>query len=111
MSEFANLERWEHNVSEIGHGTVSDMSAEDAIFRAKESEPITAPAIDMLDPQGLTPGMRVVVSPDLDGGEQPVEGEVVAATCDTIALRRQEPELGSIDVHFPRAGYRVEITD
>tara|TARA_R110002049_G_scaffold77550_7_gene198305 strand:- start:874 stop:1659 length:786 start_codon:yes stop_codon:yes gene_type:complete len=111
LSEFAHLERWEKNVAGIGHGAMSAMSPEDAVLRAKENEPITKQATDARDPQGLKPGMRVTVSPDLDGGEQPVEGEVVVANSDTIVLCRQEPDVGSIGVHFPRAGYRVEILD
>ena len=109
LSEFTHLERWEENVGKIGHGAMAAMSPKDAISRAKENEPISVPAIDIRDPQGLKPGMHVTVSPDLDGGEQPVEGEVVVASCDTIILRRQELDVGNIDVHFPRAGYRVEI--
>ena len=109
LSEFADLERWEQNVGKIGHGTMGEMSPEDAILRAGECEPITAPATDPLDPQGLKPGMRVTVSPDLDGGEQPVEGTVVDANCETITVLRQEPDIGNIGVHFPRAGYRVDL--
>lgn len=109
LSEFTHLERWEQNVSAIGHGTMAGMSPEDAILRAKDHEPITMPGTDPLDPQGLKPGMRVTVSPDLDGGEQPVAGEVVAAYYDTITVLRKEPGVGNIGVHFPRAGYRVDI--
>ena len=87
------------------------MSPEDAVIRARETEPTAVPSTDVLDPQGLKPGMRVTVSPDLDGGEQPVEGDVVVANCDTIAILRGEPDIGNICVHFPRAGYRVDIAD
>jgi glutathione S-transferase len=111
LSEFTHLERWEKNVGKIGHGTMSEMSPEDAIDRAAAHEPITSPATDPLDPQGLVPGMRVTVSPDLDGGEQPVEGEIVSATCDTATILRHDPDVGNIGVHFPRAGYRVDILD
>lgn len=111
LSEFTHLERWEKNVGKIGHGTMSEMSPEDAIDRAAAHEPITSPATDPLDPQGLVPGMRVTVSPDLDGGEQPVEGEIVSATCDTATILRRDPDVGNIGVHFPRAGYRVDILD
>jgi len=111
LSEFTQLARWEENVAKIGHGNMTEMSPKDAILRAKACEPATARAIDVLDPQGLKPGMRVTVSPDLDGGEQPVEGTVLDANYDTIALCRQEPDVGHICVHFPRAGYRVEIID
>lgn len=111
LSEFVHLERWEGNVANIGHGTMTDMSPEEAILRAKEHEPTTIKATDPFDPQGLKPGMRVSVSPDLDGGEQPVAGEVICATSDTISIRRVEPDVGNVDVHFPRAGYRVEIVN
>ncbi len=109
LSEFADLERWEQNVADIGHGTLSEMSSEDAIKRAKACQPIAEPAHDPHDPQGLTTGQNVSVSPDLDGGEQPVEGEVIRADCNTISLLRQDPDVGGIAVHFPRAGYRVEV--
>ena len=111
LSEFAQIERWEKNVGEIGHGTMIEMSPEDAIFRAKGCEPITTPATDPLDPQGLISGMNVAVSSDLDGGEQPMEAEVVAANSDTITVLRLDTEVGKIGVHFPRAGYRVDILD
>jgi glutathione S-transferase len=109
FSEFTQLERWESNVGGIGHGTMTEMSPEDAIVRAAENEPITAASVDPLDPQGLKPGMQVSVSPDLDGGEQPVAGQVVMSDSDTIVLSRVEPDVGNIAVHFPRAGYRVDI--
>lgn len=111
LSEFPHLERWEENVNNVGHGTVTDMSPEDAIVQATANEPMSAQAADPRDPQGLKPGMQVTVQPDLDGGEQPVTGEVVVANCDTIAVRRSEPDVGNICVHFPRAGYRVEISE
>ena len=111
LSEFKHLEGWEENVANIGHGTMTTMTPEDAITRAAQNEPAAEPATDPCDPQGLTPGVRVTVSPDLDGGEQPVEGEVVFANCDTVAVKRQEPDVGNICVHFPRAGYRVDIMD
>lgn len=109
LSEFSDLERWEKNVADIGHGDITEMSPEDAIKRAADCDPITKPAQDPHDPQGLAPGQKVSVSPDLDGGEQPVEGNVVSADCNTIVLLRHDPDVGEIGVHFPRAGYRVDI--
>ena len=109
LSEFTYMLRWEDNIREIGHGTMTEMSALEAIDRAAASEPTTQEQSDPLDPQGLKPGMRVTVSPDLDGGEQPVEGVVIGVNCDTISLGRQEADIGKICVHFPRAGYRVSI--
>ena len=109
LSEFPQVEKWEAAVGAIGHGDMSEMSPEDAITRAGECEPVTAQATDANEPQGLKPGMEVVVSPDLDGGEQPVSGQVVSADCDTIAVQRTDPDVGTLCVHFPRAGYRVDV--
>ncbi len=109
LSEFTEVERWEANIVEIGHGTMSEMTAEEAIARAKACEPMTSEATDPHDPQGLTSGMNVTVSPDLDGGEQPVDGTIVSATVDTVTIRRSEEDIGTVHVHFPRAGYRVDI--
>jgi glutathione S-transferase len=109
LSEFENLARWEKSVEAIGHGTMSEMSPKDAIMIAKSNEPITKQNTDTFDPQGLKPGMIVTVSPDLDGGEQPVEGEVVATSADTITLLRRDAGIGNIGVHFPREGYRADI--
>jgi hypothetical protein len=85
------------------------LSAEEAIQIAKNSEPSCASFIDTKDPQGFKKGMRIQVSPDVDGGEQPVEGMLQYADHDTISLTRSDPDLGEVCVHFPRFGYRVEI--
>ena len=111
LSEFIHLVRWEQNVQNIGHGTPNAMSPQDAIAVAKQAEPATVAVIDRLDPQGLESGMQVIISPDLDGGEQPVAGEVVVVDHNRIAVRRVDAEAGRICVHFPRAGYRVNIVE
>ncbi len=108
LSEFPALERWRDNVRKLGHGSMADMSPQDAIERARICEPVQIEGLDSNDPQGLKPGMQVTISPDADGGEQPVAGEVVAVSCDTITVHRSEPEAGNLHVHFPRAGYLVK---
>ncbi|WP_346911223.1 glutathione S-transferase family protein [uncultured Roseibium sp.] len=109
LSEFAHVLRWEENVARIGHGTMTGMSAEDAIDRARQCTPLECDPEIRNDPQGLKAGISVVVSPDVDGGEQPVEGTVAAASADTITLHRTDPDAGDVYVHFPRSGYKVEV--
>lgn len=109
LSEMPALERWEQNVLALGHGTMSEMSPEEAIVRARSCEPATAAKDDPFDPQGLKPGMAVVVAPDVDGGEQPVAGTVHAIDRDTVVVRRSAADFGDVCVHFPRAGYKVSI--
>lgn len=109
LSEFPDLVRWEDNLRAMGHGTSSPMSAEDAIARAKTCAPAAPSGVAANDPQGLEVGMPVTVSPDLDGGEQPVDGTLRYADADTVAIERSTDEVGTVCVHFPRAGYRVTL--
>ncbi|MEM7596586.1 MAG: glutathione S-transferase family protein [Pseudomonadota bacterium] len=111
LSEFPDLERWEANVAAIGHGTVADMSPQDAIKIAGNAQISAQESFDPADPQGLMPGMKVRVSPDIDGGEQPVTGTVHIASADRISLIREEADLGQICVHFPRIGYRADAAE
>ncbi len=109
LSEFPHFERWEANVRDLGHGQSSEMSAEDAIARARACEPVPMSGIDEHDPQGLKPGMQVTVEPDVDGGEQPVVGTLVSSDANSVTIRHLDAEAGDLHVHFPRAGYRVVI--
>jgi len=110
LSEFSDLVRWEENVRALGHGTSSAMSGEDAIALAKVNKPTSAAGVAPHDPQELQVGTLVKVNPDVDGGEQPVEGRVRYADADTIAIERTTDEVGTVCVHFPRAGYHITLT-
>lgn len=107
LSEFPELVRWEDNVRKIGHGASSPMTAADAIARAASAEPASDTGVAPNDPQDLQVGTWVSVSPDVDGGEQPVDGRVRYANAETIGIERTSDEIGSACVHFPRTGYRI----
>lgn len=109
LSEFAALQAWEARVRDIGHGTPAPLPAEEALSIAADTEPLTPEVADEQDPQGLRPGMAVSVEPDVDGGEVPVTGMVRYADRDSVALTRSEDAVGTVCVHFPRAGYRVTL--
>ncbi|KIN63986.1 putative glutathione S-transferase-related protein [Sulfitobacter noctilucicola] len=110
LSEFAELERWEANIQSIGHGTSSNMSAEDAITVAKKAEPLAIAGVAAHDPQGLEVGQEVTISPDVNGGEQPVAGKLRFADAQTVVIDRTAEDVGNVCVHFPRAGYRVDLS-
>ncbi len=107
LAQFPALEAWEARVRAIGHGTVGAMSAEEALAVARAAQPETPEAADPADPQGLIPGMKVTIAPDLDGGEEAVAGRIRAVGRETIAVLREDPQVGRVCVHFPRVGYRV----
>ena len=111
LSEFPALEAWENRVFDQGHGSVSELDPDEALAIARESDPTTQEQSDPNDPQGLKPGMTVSVGPDVDGGEQDVNGTVQAVSRETIAVNRTDDDLGAMCVHFPRVGYKVTVAE
>lgn len=107
FNEFPALLAWAERVQAMGQGRREDMDPGEALRIARSSTPQAGVPADAAEPNGIAPGMRVAVMPD-DYGFDPVAGEVVASSAHEIAVRRNDPDLGEIAVHFPRIGYRVE---
>ena len=42
-----------------------------------------------------------------DHAQDPISGELVMIDDDEIALRRTDPQVGEVVVHFPRVGYEL----
>jgi hypothetical protein len=82
------------------------MASREALAVASAATSSTGTLADRDDPIGRHPGQRVTVTPD-DTGRDPVVGELVASGVDEIAIRRNDPAVGEVCVHFPRAGFAV----
>jgi len=104
MSGLANLQGWRERVAAIGQGQRAEMSTAEALDAAREAEPAPPPPHDLADPLGLSPGAAVMVHAD-DYGRDPIKGTLVAANPERIVVARDDPLLGRLHVHFPRAGY------
>lgn len=109
LSEFQALVAWEDRVRSIGHGQPSSMAAEEALAVAREAETTTTVTSDARDPQGLSPGMEVTVTPLGQGGDPSVAGTVRLVDAESIAVLRTDDRVGEVCVHFPRVGYRVAV--
>ena len=108
---FAPLQRmgeWEERMRAIGHGPRQELEATKALEIARRTEPEPGGGVQAGEPLGLRVDQRVVVEPD-DYGCDPVEGAVTTADVHEIALRREDPLVGEVVVHFPRMGYRIRI--
>jgi glutathione S-transferase len=96
---------WSQRMKVLGGGKRTDIKASDALDIARAAEP-SATRVDGSDPSGLDAGRKISVTPD-DTGKVPVEGELVGLSADRVSVRRQDPRVGEVVVHFPRAGYVV----
>src|SRR5262249_42149250 len=104
LAGLPRLLAWAERMAAIGHGRRTDMSAQRALEIAQAATPATPPAADGLDPAGRKPGVKVTVTPD-DYGKDPVAGELVRSSAQEIVIKRTDPQVGEIHVHFPRAGF------
>jgi glutathione S-transferase len=97
---------WNGRLAVIGHGTRTEMTAEEALGIAARETPETLPHEDANEPNGLRPGMRVEVAPD-DHGRDFVRGDLLRSSPQEVVVLRRDAELGEVAVHFPRIGYVV----
>lgn len=106
LAEWPKLGFWYTRISAIGHGEMTAMDAKEALAVARAASPEAARAEDPHEPRGFKPGDRVTVAAD-DYGRDPVAGEILFTSAYEIAILRNDPAVGAVAVHFPRAGFTV----
>ena len=106
LGAFTHLCAWEGRIQAIGHGHMSTLSGLEALAIAESASPKPLPPSDS-DHQGLTLGKTVTICPDVDAGETPITGTVAHFDTHRVTLALQSADLGALQVHFPRSGYRV----
>jgi len=106
LQEYPRVRAWAERVAAIGHGSHAAMSGGEALAVAAAATSQTAEHRDEDDPDGLTPGMNVAISA-IDYGKDPISGELVSSSAQRVAIRRSDPAVGEVVVHFPRAGFLV----
>jgi glutathione S-transferase len=100
------LKKWIARMTEFGHHQSEKMSEQQALDVARTAAPAVTdePFAEM---HGVARGDRVVIMPS-DYGLDPVEGELVLSTDREFAVRRDDPQAGSVVVHFPRVGFQLK---
>lgn len=97
---------WVERVAALGYGDPTEITGAMALDIARGSAPAACEVPADGDPTGLKAGARVTVTAD-DVGRDPVEGVLVGADDREVVIRRSDPRVGVVHVHFPRAGYDV----
>jgi glutathione S-transferase len=105
LDRLPRIVAWSERMKAFGGGTPSDMTAAEALDVAKAATPAKT-EVDANDPSGLKAGQTISVTPD-DTGKVPVSGVLVGLTADRVSIRRSDPRIGDVVVHFPRAGFVV----
>ena len=105
IASFPNLEAWEIRVRGLGYGNVTDLTAESALDEARSVSPDTGIGITARDDLDLKLGQLISVRPEDD--ENVSTGELITLTDERVSLRRTDPDIGDVAVHFPRVGYVI----
>ena len=107
MEPYTRLKAWMARMDAVGHGKQTEITAQEALDIAKASKPAAVPLADPADAEGFKLGDRVTVTAE-DTGRDPVAGEIVRLAPNEISIRREDPRVGEVVVHFPRVGYAVQ---
>ena len=98
---------WMDRMAALGHGSMEKFSAEQAIALCAASTPLALAADTVFqDEHGSPLGSTVTIGAETFG-QEPTEGELLAATRTRYSIRRQDPRAGVVHVHFPRIGYTL----
>lgn len=99
-----HLSPWLERVTAIGHGEPTQVSREEALTVARAAAPVAG----TVAPQDAAlAGKRVTVAAE-DYGRDPVHGVLVGSSDHHVAIRREDPLVGEVVVHFPRIGFSLQ---
>lgn len=100
----SHLSPWLERVTAIGHGEPTQVSREEALAVARAAAPVAG----TVAPQDAAlAGKRVTVAAE-DYGRDPVHGVLVGSSDHHVAIRREDPLVGEVVVHFPRIGFSLQ---
>ena len=106
LDEFPQVLAWLDRMKQHAREANRDLTGEVAIAIAHGAAPVRADDDAWVDFHGAVRGDRVSVAP-IDTGIDPVEGELVLASRDEVAIRRVDDRAGEVVVHFPRIGFEM----
>ena len=107
VDSYPEVAAWLDRVLGFGHGTASEMSAEQALEVARNAASVALPDELFEDLNGFKAGQQVTVSAT-DYGTDPVAGELLFVGREELILRRIDERAGTVHVHFPRMGFRIQ---
>lgn len=103
FEDLPGLTGWYDRVRAIGHGQRRAMSREDAIAIAAEATPEPG----QVSPEDAALAAREITVSATDYGRDPITGTLVGSSPHHVAIRREDPRVGTVVVHLPRIGFAI----
>ena len=109
LEPFARLKTWFQRMAAIGHGEFESMDAAEALQIARAHQPRNMGSSQAF-PEDPPLGASVRVRAN-DYGRDPVVGTLSYIDTERLAVIRNDPQVGEVQVHFPRLGYDLRQVD
>jgi len=103
MNDYPKVIAWMDRMKAFGHGRFSEISADAALAQAAAAQPRAVPDDHRQDP---LIGRQVSIAPS-DYGRDATDGVLVGSGPQRWIIARQDKELGTVHVHFPRQGFSL----
>ncbi len=107
VDDFPHVVAWYERMKRLVQPPHSDMTSAAALVHASDEPPQEIETDFYLDTHGIALGQQVTITP-VDTGCDPVQGELVLAMRDELAVRRFDDRVGMVIVHFPRLGFEMK---
>ena len=104
IDDYPAVIAWMDRIKAFGHGTMTALSAAQAIDIATEQQPRPLPT-DNPDEEQI--GQSASIAPS-DYWKEPVKGVLVASTAHSWILQRRLNASSTVNVHFPKHGFALE---
>jgi len=106
LEPHAALQNWLERVLAFGHCQHEDITGAQAIEVAAAHAGQHAPT-EVQPGLAFARGQAVTVAAN-DYGTDPVAGTLVGLSNDEVVIRRHDERAGTVQVHFPRAGFQIK---
>jgi glutathione S-transferase len=108
LQQFANIERIEREVHEAVREVYEDLSAEDALKIAANSESQSPSGVTKQCGVTLRQGMQIAIKPQAETSDPPVVGRLRYLDRARVSIDHRASEVGDVVVHLPVAGYQIQ---
>ncbi|MBC3906315.1 glutathione S-transferase family protein [Undibacterium umbellatum] len=98
---------WMDRLGAFGHHQSEALNSAEAIDIARNTKNFDIDGRNFIDSHGIALGEQVAIMPT-DYALDPVMGELVIASENELALRREDVRAGTVVVHFPRVGFQMK---
>lgn len=106
INDFPKTLDWMNRIKAFGQGSRSEIDGELALEIARKSAPRKIPAEHQAD---ASIGKPVSISPS-DYAQDPTTGILVGVTSTQWILAREQANVGTLHVHFPKTGFRLDTS-